>query len=508
MKARSLAVCFSLALFLWNSVSFAREGGVVEARLIVKSSTSRTVLLNVGQLDQIRAGDFVVFIRKTYNVLDDKERLLPVAKGRVIQAGKSRSIVMLYQVEDLKQIVSKEKYIVAVESVMMAGRRKLHSDRLTLVEEKKLVPTTLEEKRVGDKDGLALRRDEYRVGRKNHELGETYAKDGTLTDVDQWVTVGRDGEQKFARALWRSPHEKEFQIQKRLETFDKLVAAYLARVNDEDFNYDKFYAEQARDNGGMFQKNNTSINQYEQFLQDERNNQDREAELYREMLAKGEGWSDEYSDEELSSRMQSVGFVVEQERRQTALVVNRSWQLMGSLGINVLDNENRADPQNSRKIKWNVEVGGEIFPARNHSELERLGLWGSLRYLQDGISIGQLNAQLDERSLGIGANWHFLQPAWAVNRNIPFLGLGVRTGVVTLKVPSNGQQANYSMISFPMAVAGFKYNLRSGLGLRLAFSVEKLLLEKTEDNVTTDSVLPKRTDFLDGRIAFGLTKFF
>lgn len=506
------ALCLKAGVIFFFSTlmglqAYAREGGVVEGQLLSKSSTSRTILLNVGQLDLVRSGDFVVLIRKIKSPLDDQDRLLSVAKGRVIQAGKNRSIVMLYRVEDLKQIVVKEKYIVAVESVMMAGRRKLHSDRLTLVDEKKLLPESVEEKRLGNKDTLALKRDEYRIGRKNHELGETYAKDGTLHDVDEWVTIGRDGKQKYARALWRSPYKEDFAIQKRLETFDKLVATYLARVNDSEFNYDKFYAEQKRDQSGEMQVNSTSITEYESYIQNERNLQNKEADLYREMLAKGEGWSDEYSDEELANRLSSVGFVVEQERRQTALVINRNWQLIGSLGLNLLDNENRADPDNSRKLKWNVEIGGEFFPAKKHDTLQQLGLWGTLRYMQDGVSVGQLNAQFDERSIGIGFNWHFLQAPWAVNRNIPFIGLGIRTGVGTLKIPSAKEEANYTMFSFPVAIAGLKYNLRSGWGLRLAASVEKLLLDQTENNLAGGN-LPARTDFLDGRVSFGFTKFY
>lgn len=508
MQARLPLLSAFFALTLFSSVAaFAREGGVVEARLLSKSGSSRTVLLNVGQLDQVRSGDFLVFIRKTRSPLDDQDRLLSVAKGRVIQAGRNRSIVMLYRVEDLRQIVEKEKYIIAVESIMMAGRRSLHNDRLTLVDEKKLLPQDLEEKRKGNRDTLALRRDDYNVGKKNHELGETYAKDGTLHDVDEWVTVGRDNQQKYARALWRSPYQEDFALQKRLEGFDKLVANYLARVNDDDYNYDAFYAEQKRDGNGVHQDGSASVDQYEEYMNQARNEQLREADLYREMLAKGQGWSDEYSDEELSNRLSRVGFVVEQERRQTALVVTRSWQLMGSLGLNLLDNENRADPANSRNLKWNVEVGGEFFPARKHPTFERLGLWGSLRYLQDGISVGDLNAQLDERSFGVGFNWHFMLPAWAVNRTIPFLGTGVRMGVATLKIPSTTQQANYSMLSVPMVVGGLKYNLRSGWGLRLALSMEKLLLDQTESNVA-NSELPARTDFLDGRLSFGVTKFF
>lgn len=508
MKALGL---FASVIFYFSTLvgtqAYARESGVVEGQLLSKSSTSRTVLLNVGQLDLVRSGDFVVLIRKTKSPLDDQERLLSVAKGRVIQAGKNRSIVMLYRVEDLKQIIVKEKYIVAVESVMMAGRRKLHSDRLTIVDNKRLLPKSVEEKRLGNKDTLALKRDEYRVGRKNHELGETYSRDGTLHDVDEWVRVGRDGKQKYARALWRSPYEKDFAIQKRLETFDKLVATYLARVNDSNFNYDKFYAEQKRDSSGEMKINNTSISEYESYLQDERNQQNREADLYREMLSKGEGWSDEYSDEELSNRLESVGFVIEQERRQTALVINRNWQLIGSVGLNLLDNENRADPDNSRKLKWNLEVGGEFFPAKRHDTFQQLGLWGTIRYMQDGVSVGNLNAQFDERSIGVGFNWHFLQAPWAVNRNIPFVGLGIRTGVGTLKIPTSNEEANYSMLSFPVAIAGMKYNLRSGWGLRLAASVEKLLLDQTENNVAGGD-LPARTDFLDGRISIGFTKFY
>lgn len=501
---RSL-VCFLLGV-LMSTCALAREGGVVEGRIIARSSTRRTILMNVGQLDLVRSGDFVVLIRKIHYELDDSNRLVAVAKGRVVQASRNRSIIMLYRVEDLKQIVPNEGYIVAVESVMMKGRRLIENDRLRQVEEQKDLIINLNEKQRGSINSLT-RKDGYRVGQKNHELGEVYHKDGTLTDVDQWVTLGRDKKEKFARALWRSPYEKDFAIQKRLETFDKLVSAYLARVNDKNFNYDTFYEEQMRDTQGNINERTSAITDYEEFLQKRRDTEEREAELFREMLAKGEGWSDDYSDEELGHRLENVGFVVEQERRQTAYTANRFFQGTGALGLNLLDNANRADPDGSRKLRWNAELGLEIYPSRYNEVMRQVGLWANGRYMQDSVSVGKKNAYLNDRSFSLGFNYHFREVPSAVNRNIPFLGLGVRTGVSTLKIPTTREQGSYSLLSFPVLQGGVKYNFRSGWGLRVVGSVEKFLLEQTNSNVTGGQ-LPRRTDFLDGRLTFGVGRFF
>ncbi len=495
---------FVFLLLLLSGGARAQSGGVVEARLLSKSSTGKTVLLNVGAWESVNTGDFAVLMRRVGPGDGKGMQVVPVAKGRVLKASRNRSVWMLYKVFDAAQLVLRDPYLVATESSTMSGRRDLESDRARLVDERAQMAATANSKQRGDRDHLAVKGADYRVLDEMHPLDERYEKDGTLHDLDAWVTVGSKGQEKYARALWRSPHEDEFARTQRLETFEKIVVNYLRRVNEPGFNYATFYAS-APDGSGMPAKN-TFRSEYMAFLENREENRAQDAEFHREILKKGDSWSAQYSDEELARLMSRVGGLQERERREAALVVARSWQSSGSFGLNLLDNENRADAEGARKAKWNVELMGEWFPAPRHATAERLGIWGGVRYVEDGVSIGSLNAQATETSLALGAAWHPFRSPFTVGQNIPFVGVGVRSGVSRLQVASTGEKGNYALFSAPALVAGVKYHFTSGWGLRVAGSVEKLLLEQT-GTTRLDGDLPGRTEILDGRLSIGLTKF-
>ncbi len=479
-------------------VAHAQSGGVAETRLLSKSSSGSTLLLNVGDLDNVKTGDHGIILRRIRAQDVMAIRIIPIAKGRVIRSTRHRSLWYLYDVPDTTQLILRDNYLVTTESMAMNGRRTLESSRLKVVDEKKNLPANLNSKQEGDKDLLAIRKEEYESVKRTHKLGESWAKDGQLHDVDEWVSVDKNGQQKYARGLWRSPYEKDFALRKRLETFEKIVSNYLERVNDPAFNYGDFYWEQLK-------RGSSNQNIASEFKENEQRALSKEAQTYRKMLEKGQAWSEDYSDEELADMMNQIGVVYEQDRRRTVAIRSYDWQLVGSLGLNMLDNENRADSENSSKVKWNAEFGGEWFPAPRHETAQQFSLWSFARYVSDGVSVGQLNAQTLEYSLGLGMTWHFLHSPFASNTNIPFLSLGVRTGVVRLT--SAGEEANYSMESFPTIAGGIKYNFRSGIGLRLAASFEKLILEQTESNQTV-SALPQKEEILEGRLSFGVTKFY
>lgn len=479
-------------------VAHAQSGGVAETRLLSKSSSGSTLLLNIGDLDNVKTGDHGIILRRIRAQDVMAIRIIPVAKGRVIRSTRHRSLWYLYDVPDSTQLILRDNYLVTTESMAMNGRRTLESTRLKVIDEKKNLPANLKSKQEGDKDLLAIRKDEYESVKRTHQLGESWAKDGQLHDVDEWVSVDKAGQQKYARSLWRSPYEKDFALRKRLETFEKIVSNYLERVNDPAFNYGDFYWEQLK-------RGSSSQTVAKEFKENEQRALSKEAQTYRKMLEKGQAWSEDYSDEELATMMDQIGVVYEQDRRRTVATRSYNWQLLGSFGLNMLDNENRADAENSSKVKWNLEVGGEWFPAPQHVTVQKFSLWSFVRYVNDGVSVGQLNAQTLEYSLALGMTWHMLHSPFASNTNIPFLSIGVRSGVVRLT--SAGEEANYSMESFPTIAGGIKYNFRSGVGLRLAASFEKLSLEQTESNQTV-SALPQNEEILEGRLSFGVTKFY
>lgn len=492
----------AIFLALMTTMAMGDSGAdVITTQILNISDSGKTLLLDVGINQQLKAGDWMILLQQTNDPRGPK--LVPVVRGRVLRSSPKRAMVMSYKIYENHRPAKAGRYWLMSEGRSLNGRRNLENDRQKITDTSKSMPETVANKQSGDKDTLALRIDEYRVLRKNHELGESYAKDGALIDGDEWVTAG-SGNDRYARSMWRSPHAAEFARDKRMETFDKMVANYLWKVNEPDYTYEKFYADHHR---AMGLSSVTTQTVYQKHLDQVAISKAKEARLHQEILVKGESWSSDYSDEELARVLESVGEIDEINRREQAVVVVHTWQLAGNLGVNILDNENRADASNSRKAKWNLEALAEWYPSPHHDVMRRLGITFGGRYVEDGVSVGDLNARVTETSFSVGGNWHFWQFPFAVEKNIPFVGAGIRTGIASLAIPSRGERGSYTVLGVPMVVGGVKYNFRSGWGLRLAASMEKLLMEQTSVNVRGGN-LPQRTDLLDGRLSMGLTRFF
>lgn len=501
-----LVIVISFWLTMVGSAS-AQSGGIAEARLLSKSTSGKTVLLNVGDLEKIRVGDHGVIMRRIAEQDAPAMRLIPIARGRIVRTGPTRSLWYLYDIKDTTQLIMRDRYIVTTEGLMLQGRRRLENDRQRVVELKAKVPQTMNEKKAGEPDALAYRKDEYAKISRQHKLGEDWAKDGVLYDVDEWVSVDRAGKQQFAKALWRSPHESDFATQKRLETFEKVVSDYLLRANDPAFNYGDFYSDQTRDSSGLFRLKNNALSVTEEIRERETKQQSDNVQAFRKILERGDGWSADFSDEELGTMLNKVGVNYEQERRRSASYESFTTQAAFLGGLNALDNENRADPDNARTAKFSLEAQYEWFPLHRDPILRQFSLIGSGRYVLDGVSVGQLNAQTEEYSFGAAGAWHFLHSPFAMDRNIPFVSLGVRSGVATLRLPDAGDKANYGVFSFPQLAAGIKYNRRRGIGFKASVSVEKLLFEQSSSNRPGGN-LPSRLELLEGRLNLGVTKFF
>jgi hypothetical protein len=501
-----LVVALTIFLSLTGPVA-AQSGGLAETRLLSKSSSGKTVILNIGSLDSVKEGDFGVIMRRLAPQEELKLRVIPVARGRVVKTGKTTSLWYLYEISDSIQLIARDSYIVTTESMTLSGRRLVDSGRLKVISPEEMVESDLNFKQQSDRDLLSKKAERYKAYRSTRQSGERWTRDGVLVDVDEWVSIDAKGERKFAKELWRSPYEKDFAEKKRLETFEKLVATYLQKINDPSFDYGKFYAEQARDETGEFRLSVASQTQYQAFLEEEREKMKHDSRFYRQLMDKGQAWSEDYSDEELAQVIEKIGITYEQERRKTVSTNLYDWLVQANFGFNLLDNENRVDQANTRPAKWSWSIGGEWFFAPRHESMQRFSLIGSFRNARDGISVGNLNAQFDDYSFHGGFQWHPFHSPFVMGQNIFFVSIGLRSGVVRLSTPSNGDAANYGIFSLPSLSTGIKYNLRSGLGVIFTGSIERSYLEKIRNN-RPDVDLPQRAEFIDGRINVGLTKLY
>jgi hypothetical protein len=283
---------------------------------------------------------------------------------------------------------------------------------------------------------------------------------------------------------------------------------YLEKANDPTFNYEQFYASLRRGkNSTEFGMRSNYQTTYQEFMAQEQKAMAEDADLYRELAQKGQAWSEDYSDEDLSKLLARVGVVYEQDRRRKIAVIDKTRLAGVQLGFNILDNENRADPLNSRRSKWSLEGIYEWYPLPNSLTYAKFALGFSPRYVREGLSMGTKNANIDEYSFLFSGLWHLGESPFAVQKNIPFIGIGFRFGIMSTQVPTETAEANYTLTAFPSVMAGVKYFLPTGWGLRLMGSYERFSLDQMNNNNST-YVLPTRRQFLDGRVSLGMNKLF
>jgi hypothetical protein len=494
-----------ILIILMLQLAAAQTWALSGARLINQSKSGQTALFNLGIHDGIKEGDFAVIVKEIRSLDRRDLRLVPVARARNIKIATGQSVWILYKIFDQELLVKGDPYLVLSESQMLRGRRDPHFGRITIITEDDKRALRVQKALTDDKDRLSKLKEHYPELEVMHERESRTDKDGTLYDVDAWKKVGRD---KYRTAIYKSPHQDDFRRQLRLSTFEKLVTAYIKKINDPNFNYDQFYEEQMKGEfANQFRKKTNFDTEYERFLANQSSKAIEDAKLYRTILEKGDAWSQDFSDEELKLVLNQVSVLQEKDRRALVLADPKRFSLYFSYGMNVTDAQNDKDPSYYRQGAYSLDLELEGTPVLKHETLERFTLSGSVRTNHSAIEASGQNAKLDEVSVALGVNWYPYFPPHAIEAPAIFLGAFVRSGTARVESPSLAQKSNYTLLTIPGLRGGMKYNFKNKIGLRLAFSLERMLLDRYEQS-TFGSVLPDQANLVEGKMNFALAYSF
>ena len=304
-----------------------------------------------------------------------------------------------------------------------------------------------------------------------------------------------------------SPHSDDFRKKLRLVTFEKLVTAYLKKMNDPDFNYEKFYKDQMKsDDSNEFRKK-TSLTDYENNLLDQSKKKIEDEKLYQKILEKGENWPEDFSDEELKLVLNKVSVLQENKRRLYVMTDPTRYSVYFGTGLNLTDAQTEKDSGYRREGAYSVDLDLEATPFLKHETLERFTLNGSFRSNKTAFESENYNTRIDEMSLSAGLNWYPVYPPHAIEAAVIFVGTYIRSGTASAESPSLGEKSNYTVLSLPGLRGGMKYNFKNKFGLRIAFSLEELQLNRYEQS-QFGSLLPDETSLMEGKMNFALAHSF
>lgn len=475
-----------------------------EARLLNLSRSGQTVLFNLGIHDGVREGDYAVIVKEIRPIEGTRDlRIVPVAKARNIKINPDSSVWIIYKSYDAELLVKGQAFLILSETEMLKGRRDPRLGRITVVTPKEKTTENVMNVMTDDRDRLGKLKDKYAPNEIAHEPTPLYDDEGKLIDVGVWEDVKG---KKYPTALYKSPNKLEYRRELRLATFEKLVTGYLRKVNEPDFSYERFYDEQMKDEfTGVFRKNSNFDTEYRSFLREQSALATDEAKLFRKILERGGTWSEDYSDEELRDTLTNVSVLQEIDRRAYVIAKPNRHNLSFDYGFFLNNSQNNTDTQIGSRQSWEVQY--EFIPFVKHPTLERFTFFGGGRLSNNGFEANNANAEFSEKSLVAGARWYPFYTPYMIEAPVIFLGIYGRTGTAQAKSPTFGDRANYTLYSLPGIQAGLRYNIRSGLGLRITGSVETLQMERYQFD-RFGSKLPDRQNLVEARTGIALVYAF
>jgi len=417
------------------------------------------------------------------------------------------SIWVAYKTFLPKEIKPGNKLFLFSETAFLKGRKQDLTTKRT-----KLITRNGKASEVKDfmleGDNLARRNNDYMVISKAHSKEVHLSKEVDLIDIDKWENdSGTD--KLYAHGIYRSPNAKEFSERKKVQTFEKMVVAFLRKYNDPTFNYDRFYEEQKRSEGASddFQDRSSYLTFIERYEKRIRNREEKTNKFLKSVREKGDAWSGDYSDEELSEILNNISISQERQRRKKLLAFRYNYQLYASFNLNLLNNENTNDPRTSEQSKFDVDLAWEGYFFKQLQSLKHFTIEVSARRSQDGFYTGSANVKSVEYSGALHINWYPYKLPSMVDVNIPYIGILFRTGISTLYSDSLGERGNYQLFGFPGVKGGIKYNFKNAYGVRLTASFERIRVERLVRSADS-GLLPDRANYLDGKVGIGISKFF
>lgn len=493
-------ISITLVLLVVMGPAWALNG----ARLISLSKSGQTALFNLGAYDGAKEGDYAVIVKEIRDLSNRDLRLVPVAKARNIKISTNNSVWILYKFYDAELLVKGQQYLILSESTMLNGRRDPRFGRISVITDKDKTAFQANQTLSDDKDRLSKLKNQYPEIAELHEKEVREDGDGDLVDVEGWRKF--KGE-KYRSALYKSPHQKDFKRELRLSTFEKMVTAYLQKVNEPGFNYDQFYDQQKKSQfANEFKERSNFSTEYESFLSFQAQKAVADAKLYRSMLEKGESWSEDFSDEELRRILKEVSVLQEKDRRTFVMSDPNRYAIYVGYGMEFTDAQTEKDAGYRRDGRYSVELQFEGIPFLKHETLERFTLDASVRMNKSAFEATGKNARYDEISAAAGFNWYPVYAPYAIESPSIFLGMYFRSGTASAEAVSVAEKANYTVIA-PGVRAGMRYNFKNNIALRLAMTLESIQLDRYEQS-KFNSVLPDQAGLVEAKMNFALAYSF
>lgn len=472
------------------------QGGDDVVRVLSRTSSTNTLVVNKGLLDGVRAQSKAHFILLNENQ-DEKDEKDKIPKQLDLGQAEAVKVFNGYSIWQLKQhpqveIQENQKLILREFGTFYTRQPDLKVRRQRVMGDRRNVENSLSKKSDRFEKGLSL-----------EEWDEADPVDKVLLEQHEWAErESYDGEKQAV------PHEikpnlsevtdEDFKDAYKGKRFGDLVKGEVKENNTNPIDRDQLY----RNNKFI----GTGETTYKALADDRYQRKLRADAAITQQEKKGPSWSDDMSDRELINFVKKNGVAHEEERRLYLMNKQYTMEATVSLGYKINDSTTTADTTTSSQLTRDLAVGLEYFLGTRYKKLDHFSIEGEFRRGQAIAAAGTYNATVTSTTFGANAFWYPFTYPTELEKNLVFLGLGFKKGNASLATSRSSQ--DYSVTVFPVFEAGIRYHFANNIGLRLMSSLESFNLTPVDSTVATVDTLPNTVSFYDMKIIGGVSYYF
>jgi hypothetical protein len=459
---------------LWAIFSInGYASGLFEAAILYKSSTEKTIVLDIGDLQDFNEGLFgkILIQRGTL----DRPTLYLVGTGRIVKAYPNKSIWVMGKNFIKNQILPNEKVLVVLESYITKGRTTnfKHTQIIFNKDEYSDEEDFLESNKNNVPDKLISHRHEYE------------ASDDLLNEVKDPTSVAEYSTYDNFKVGGTTSESDEYQDEIKKLTYivnDKYKIGDISRKEDlrllhSDTNnlIKKINSQKYGLKNGLYYNSKkepqmrdltdkiTVTNVYD--LEKEKNNEKDvvDPKAIARIKAQGEMWSADMDDKTLRSYFVTSGLLKERMRREASIYELDGNEIQLTYFGNTNSHSYNPNNESMYQLKgYQIGFGYDYHFSRLSPDLKDWSLTFTIERGVNYYDINKANGRSEEGTYGLLFNYYFYNNPLTVSHFIWNIGMGLKVGTAQLTSDIGTQVYKYQILTLPSIQLMTKYRFRAG----------------------------------------------
>jgi hypothetical protein len=460
------------AVSLFSASSYAITQGAI---LLAVSSSSQSVLIDIGSLDGVKVGERAKFLvplnQKTSGDPNEKIKASVLAVAEAVKVNESGSYWRLKRLggENSYQGVLKKRLRLRVMRMKRDPRRPFITRQTVKVADRLKGQSV-----IGVNESAGIPEDlifAQSTPRQEVALSKTTAtkrQDIEVVVKKSWVPSTAEYDEEFEDSfLGRStPAVGNYALSERskkevgLEIWNKTTTGVQNKYNHLKYGLNALYRDSIDDDGTGI---NESIDGHVFSNRGDLEKLDQVAvrNALKRVKKNPYRWSQDLNDEELRQFVVESGIVTEVEKQKRALREKLSHEVILRY-TTPLQSSTVVEGQGNQGLGYSLAIAYEFALSHLSEKWRPFSLEFELESLLSYHDIGGTNARFSELNGKLHLNWYFLRPPTMISRFMPFASLGFKRGSASVK----SEDLSYTSGSLFSTRLGVKYRMSAGDGRR------------------------------------------